>query len=227
VETALYRPVKRFLETLGFEAKGEIHGCDIVALKGDGPPIVVVGELKLRFNLELVLQGVDRTAACDEVWLAVRSSTRGRERDARARKLCRLLGFGLLGVSARGHVEVLVMPTPWRPRRDGARRSQLVDEHRRRLGDPAVGGGTRVPILTAYRQAALACALELVRGPRRVRELRPSVPEAPKILQRNVYGWFQRTERGVYALTEAGRAALIRWPDAAGLPPVETLQSAG
>ena len=34
------------------------------------PPIVVIGELKLAFSLELVLQGVDRTATCGEVWLA-------------------------------------------------------------------------------------------------------------------------------------------------------------
>jgi hypothetical protein len=98
LETTLYLPVKRFLEKLGFEVKGEIRGCDVVGPKGDSPPVIVVTELKLRFNLELVLQGVDRTPACDEIWLAVRSTTRGRERDPRVRKLCRLLGFGLLGV---------------------------------------------------------------------------------------------------------------------------------
>src|SRR5882762_4172880 len=106
-ETSLYLPVKRFLETLGFDVKGEICGCDLVALRGDSPPVVVVGELKLSFNLDLVLQGVDRTVASDEIWLAVRFSKRGRgrEQDFRARRLCRLLGFGLLGVSASGHVE--------------------------------------------------------------------------------------------------------------------------
>jgi hypothetical protein len=49
-------------------------------------------------------------------------------------------------------------------------------------------------------------------GPQRVRDLRPRIPDAPKILQHNVYGWFDRTERGIYALTDAGRAALQRWP---------------
>jgi hypothetical protein len=39
-------------------------------------------------------------------------------------------------------------------------------------------------------------------------------PDAPKILLHNVYGWFVRVERGVYGLTEAGRAALVRWEDA-------------
>ena len=91
--------------------KGEVCGCDLVALRGDEPPRVVIGELKLAFNLELVLQGVNRTAACDEIWLAVRASwRRGREHDPRVRKLCRFLGFGLLGVFANGRVEVLVEP---------------------------------------------------------------------------------------------------------------------
>jgi hypothetical protein len=135
--------------------KGEVCGCDLVALRGDEPPIVAVGELKLGFNLELVLQGINRTAACDEVWLAVRMAVRGgRENDPRVRKLCRLLGFGLLGVLSTGRVEVLVEPGPWRPRRDPKRRSRLVNEHRRRIGDPATGGTTKVPIMTAYRQQA-------------------------------------------------------------------------
>ena len=217
METSLYLPVKRFLETLGFEVKGEICGCDLVALRGDNAPIVVVGELKLNFNLDLVLQGVDRTVASDEIWLAVRSSKRGRgrEQDPRARRLCRLLGFGLLGVSAAGYVQILVEPGPWRPRRDPQRRSKLVEEHRRRQGDPVLGGGTRSPIMTAYRQQALACAAALSAGPRRPRDMKATVPDAPKILLRNVYGWFVRVERGLYDLTDLGRAALIRWPNGA------------
>ncbi len=80
-----------------------------MVLKGDDPPVVVIGELKLTFNLELVLQGVDRAAVCDEVWLAARLSSRGkgRENDARFRNLCRRLGFGLLGVLSNGELEGL------------------------------------------------------------------------------------------------------------------------
>ena len=216
METSLYLPVKRFLETLGFDVKGEICGCDLVALRGDSAPVVVVGELKLSFNMDLVLQGVDRTSASDEIWLAVRSSKRGRgrEQDPRARRLCRLLGFGLLGVSAAGQVQILVEPGPWRPRRDSRRRSRLVEEHRRRQGDPALGGGSRSPIMTAYRQQALACATAMLAGPQRPRDIKAAAPDAPKILLRNVYGWFVRVERGLYGLTDLGRAALIRWPNA-------------
>jgi len=214
VETALYLPVKRFLEKLGFAVKGEIGGCDLVGLRGDDPPVVVICELKLSFNLELLMQAVDRAGACDEVWLAARLSARGkgRENDARYRNLCRRLGFGMLAVTGSGDVEVIVAPPTTAPRRNPKKRSRLVSEHRRRKGDPVLGGSTRAPIMTAYRQQALACAFAMTDGPRRVRDLKPDIPDAPKILQHNVYGWFDRAERGVYGLTEAGYAALKRWP---------------
>jgi len=118
----------------------------------------------------------------------------------------------LLGVSAAGYVELLVEPGPWRPRRDPKRRARLVREHRRRLGDPVAGGTTKVPIMTAYRQQALACAASLSNGPRPTSEIRTAIPDGPKILLHNVYGWFFRVGRGVYGLTPEGITALTRWP---------------
>ena len=101
------------------------------------------------------------------------------------------------------------------PRRDPRRRSRLVAEHRRRRGDPHEGGGSRKPVMTAYRQRALLCAALLAEGPRRPRDLKAHAPDAAAILARNVYGWFERRERGWYGLAQAGREALERWPDAA------------
>ncbi|MDX8510687.1 DUF2161 domain-containing phosphodiesterase [Mesorhizobium captivum] len=210
-ETSLYAPVKRFLESLDFTVKGEIGGCDIVGLRDGEPPVVVICELKLQFNLELVLQGVDRAAACDEVWLAARMSARGkgREHDRRFRALCRRLGFGLLAVDGKGKVELLLSPAAVPPRRDPRRRSRLVEEHHRRKGDPSIGGSTRKkPIMTAYRQEAIACAAAMADGPKRPRDLKPLSPRAASILLHNYYGWFARTERGIYALTEIGHTAV-------------------
>lgn len=197
--------------------KGEIAGCDLVALSPDADPVVVIGEMKLAFNLELVLQAVDRAGACDEVWLAARASRKGkgREADARFRNLCRRLGFGMLSVSEAGEVTVLVSPVAPMPRKDPRRRSRLVEEHRRRQGDPAMGGMSRRPIMTAYRQQALVCAAALATGPARPRDLRERAPRAAAILRDNVYGWFERIGRGVYALTPAGQEALERWPQPA------------
>ncbi|CAI9412642.1 hypothetical protein ANOBCDAF_02746 [Pleomorphomonas sp. T1.2MG-36] len=221
VETDLYLPVKRHLESLGLTVKGEVKGCDLVGLSDGEPELVVIGELKRAFTLELVLQAVDRTAAADEVWLAIGASKRGRGRegDPRVRKLCRFLGFGLIAVTPTGLVEVIVEPAPWKPRRDGRRRSRIVEEFRRRRGDPIPGGSTRLPQMTAYRQQALAVASALRDGPLRPRDLKPIAPDAAKILQADVYGWFERVERGIYRLTDGGKAALVAW--AAYLPAEE------
>jgi hypothetical protein len=136
-ETSLYGPVKRYPETLGFTVKGEVCGCDLVAIRGDEPPVVVIGELNLSFSLDLVLQAVDRTAACDEFGLP---SVQQGAKDC-ATHVCAnsTLGFGLLGVSSAGAVEVMVEPKPWKPRQDRKRRARLIDKHRRRIGDPARG----------------------------------------------------------------------------------------
>ena len=198
------------MEGAGYSVKGEVNDCDLVGVRDDDPPVIVVCEMKLAFNLELVMQGVKRAAFCDEVWLAARASKtgKGREQDARFRNLCRRLGFGLVSVSEAGVVEVIVAPFAVTPRRDAKRRSRLLDEHKRRVGDPQKGGGRGKPIMTAYRQDCIVCATALLSGPQSPKQLKALVARAPTILQSNVYGWFMRESRGVYGLTELGRAAV-------------------
>jgi hypothetical protein len=108
---------------------------------------------------------------------------------------------------------VVVEPAQWRPRRDGKRRSRVVEEHRRRKGDPIAVGSTLAPQMTAYRQQALAVANAIAFRPSRPRDLRILAPDAAKILQGNLYGWFERIERGLYGLTSSGHAALLTWAD--------------
>ena len=52
LETALYPTVKRFLEAAGFQVKGEIHGCDIVAVQTASRLRLAIVEMKLGFNLD-------------------------------------------------------------------------------------------------------------------------------------------------------------------------------
>jgi hypothetical protein len=91
------------------------------ALRGDDPPVVVIGEPKLTFNL-----GVDRAATCDEVWLAAHLSSghNGRENDARFPKLCRRF------VSACSECDRMARLPYWWSYCAGRRR-----------GDPVEGGG--------------------------------------------------------------------------------------
>jgi len=203
-EVALYAPVKALLEGQGYEVKGEVMSCDVVGVRGDEPPVVV--ELKRTFSLALVHQGIDRLAMTDAVYLAVGAWPK---RQAEVRRLCRRLGLGLMVVT-NGRADVVEDPLPYRPRRDVRRVGRLLREHQRRVGDPTSGGSTRQPIMTAYRQEALRCARLLEAGPMAIRAMRPlaDVPHAGAILRDDVYGWFERVERGTYALTPVGRAAV-------------------
>jgi hypothetical protein len=152
---------------------------------------------------------VDRLRSADQVYLAVVASRRGRDRDGRVHRLCRLLGLGLLAVDVRlGTVTVVCEPVPYRPRPNLAQRRRLLKEHGSRKGDPAIGGSSRRPIMTAYRQRALACAAAIGEGTARPRDLKQLAEDAGAILLRNVYGWFERVDKGTYRLTEAGRAVI-------------------
>src|SRR5947207_1368248 len=125
-EASLYMPVKRFLEALGYEVKGEVRGCDLVARRGDEPPVIV--ELKRRFTLSLVLQGIDRLALTERVYVAVPRPPRrfrGVVPEASAvRRLCRRLGLGLI-VIGRASVTIIEEPVPYRPRPARRRAARL------------------------------------------------------------------------------------------------------
>jgi len=226
-EADLYPAVKDFLEKQGYTVKSEIRGCDVVALRGDAPPVIV--ELKLAFSLALLLQGIDRLSLTDRVYLAV---SRPRGRRARGvsvyrreiRDLCRRVGLGLLTVApgrTAAAVEVVAEPMPYRPRRRTKELTRLLGEHARRAGDPNRGGVTRTPIVTAYRQEALRCALLIRQGGRaNIKMLRETgvVPNVSSILQRDVYGWFRRRERATYELTDRAQQDIDRFAAAGTLP---------
>jgi len=203
-EVDLYAPVKALLEAQGYEVKGEIRGCDVVGRRGDEAPVIV--ELKRAFGLDLVLQGLDRLSMTDTVYVAVATWPR---RQPETRRLLRRLGLGLI-VVADGRADVVLDPVPYRPRRDRRRTARLLGEHQRRVGDPTSGGSVRAPIMTAYRQQAIRCLALLADGPLTLRAMRAAadVPDAAGILQRDVYGWFERVARGTYTLSPRGREAL-------------------
>jgi hypothetical protein len=205
-ETDLYPPVKRFLEAQGFTVKGEIGECDVLAVRGAEAPVIV--ELKTSFSLQLVLQGIDRQAVTDAVYLAFPPPARRQHGDVL--KLCRRLGLGVLLVTG-DHVEALADPAPYQPRKAKQRQTMLLKEFAHRMGDTVPGGSARGPRMTAYRQDALRCLALLADGrgwtPARLKT-ETGVARAPAILLRDVYGWFKRSARGVYGISPKGEAAL-------------------
>src|SRR3989442_11211960 len=145
-ESDLYPAVKAFLEGQGYSVKAEVRGCDVVATRGDGPPVIV--ELKLSFSLALLLQGVDRLTLTDRVYLAV---CRPRSRRARrasvhrrnVRDLCRRLRLGPMTVAPRRAAtrgEVIVGSVPHRPPPPEASPTPPLGSPTARVGVPQMRG---------------------------------------------------------------------------------------
>lgn len=217
-ETRLYAPVKEYWLARGYTVRAEVNGCDLVARRGDE---LVIVELKTSMNLTLILQGVDRKSLTEEVYLAVPAPKNPRRSHWRqVVRLCRMLGLGLMmvyvGRGRKPRVEVACEPGTYMPRPNPRRRARLAKEFADRSGDFNVGGSSRRPLVTAYREEALRVARYLeVHGPSRVRDVREkgSSQRAGAILQKNYYGWFVRISRGVYDLTPAGKKALELYRD--------------
>ncbi|PLT47170.1 hypothetical protein B8V81_1394 [Paenibacillus pasadenensis] len=220
-EAELYGPVKAYLEARGYEVKGEVLSCDLVAVRPDGDTLIV--EMKKTFTLALLLQGVQRLRIADKVLLAIERnrSRKGavNQRFGELAELCRMLGLGLMTVTfyktKSPVLELLCKPgdAPLRGRRP-SRERRLLQEFRERSGDYNVGGSGRVRgsrLMTAYREKALRLAWALqahgALSPARAREL-TGVAKSGEFLRANYYGWFAKVERGVYRLLPAGEAAL-------------------
>lgn len=212
-EADLYPPIKRFLEAQGYEVKAEIGALDVMACRGDEPPLVV--ELKTALNLTLILQGVARQGVFDHVYLAVPQPPKWTHRYRDLTALLRRLGLGLLTVRA-DKVEAHLDPGPYQPRLNRPRALRLLREFQRRAGDPNVAGTTGIKRMTAYRQDALRLAAHLAaQGPCRPADAARTtgVARAACILRDDHYGWFDHPARGTYALSAKGQEALANLPE--------------
>jgi len=220
-ETDLYPPVKAYLQAQGYVVKGEVGPADVVAVRagehgddGDDPVIV---ELKLGFSLALLQQGVARLAVTDAVYLCVPRAAGKLAYRALAEniKLCRRLGLGVMTVRLKdGLIEVHCDPGPYAPRKSVLRKGRLLREFARREGDPSMGGATRAGLVTAYRQDAVKIAEFLAQqGPSKGAAVAKAtgVEKATRVMANDHYGWFERVEKGIYALTPRGAEGLAQY----------------
>lgn len=219
-ETELYEPVKRYLESLGYEVRGEVNRCDLVAVREDEQPVIV--ELKKTFNIPLLIQGIDRLTHSGNVYLAVEQPETGRAphslRWSDLTRLCRCIGLGLMTVrfykTRKPAVQVLCDPDACTPKPSKVKTARLMYEFRERSGDYNVGGSSKRKLVTAYREKALEIAYMLKThgslSPKKLKELTEN-PKTAQLLRRNVYRWFERAERGIYRLTPLGEQELEQY----------------
>ena len=215
-EEELYPSVKRFLEGQGYQVKGEVKDCDVVAVRDDETPVIV--ELKTSLTLAVVLQAVERLSLTEKVYVGIPRKKSFRKNRHKVIKLLRMLGLGLLLVDPNlktGAVDVVIDPGGYTPRRSKPRRERLLREFVRRSGDPNLGGmAKRKGVMTAYRQRALAVGRYLeTEGPTKAALVAKALaePKAREIMYRDVYGWFDRVSTGVYALSPRGKKEIVLW----------------
>ena len=211
-ETDLYFPVKNFLEAQGYEVKGEVGAADVVAVRGEEPPVIV--ELKTGITLTLFHQAIERLMLTDSVYIAAPRGT-GKlflKSLNLNKKLCRRLGLGLITVRLKdGFVEAHVDPAPYAPRKSKIKSTRLLREFQKLNGDPNTGGSTRRNLITAYRQDALRClSMVHANGPTKASIVakETSVETARRIMADNHYGWFEKVSTGIYGISANGEKAV-------------------
>ncbi len=217
-ETDLYGPIRDYLLVQGYTVRSEVKGCDIVAVKGED---LIIIELKRSFCAALLLQATQRQRVGDSVYVALPRPD-GRERSAQWRHilhLLRRLELGLILVSFAGEqplVQIVFHPLPFARKRNSRGRRAILQEVGARSGEYNEGGSHRRGIVTAYRENAIliACCLDR-HGPLTPQQLRSlgTGPKTQSILARNVHGWFERVDYGVYGLKPQGRGALANYPE--------------
>ncbi len=220
-EVELYQPVKDLLLSLGYDVMAEVAHIDVVAKK-DSEWVIV--ELKTSFTLKLLLQATQRQKLTEKVFVAIPAPS-GRQRFSKAFKeyehlLKRLeLGLILVRFKEKPLAELIFEPKEYsRSRilsRNKKKSAKAFSEAEGRHYDYNVGG-TNGKILTVYREKALLAASYLIEnGEMKVKELRDKTgyEKIQTLLHNNYYGWFEKTDRGIYKLSSAGKEALITYSE--------------
>jgi hypothetical protein len=165
-ETDLFPPLAGFFEKEGYTVHAEVRGVDIAARKGGA---LVLVELKLRLNLELILQAAAKQGAADETYVAV--PVRGKRtwppRWSAIRELLSRLGIGVFFVRfIKGEApQVQMILAAEDPRLCGklkkkkTLRADLIREMDGRPANFNTGGSVGKKLVTAYLVQALRVVL--------------------------------------------------------------------
>jgi len=220
-ETDLFEPIRDHLVAAGYTVRAEVDDCDVAAYR-DGELLIV--ELKRQLSVDLLIQAVKRQSITRSVYVAIPGplDMGRRSRWKGLRRLLRRLELGLLVVRPGGRggmrVDPVLHPQPYRHRFLKARRLRILEEMIGRSGNRNRGGSTGSKLVTAYRENAIQIAAYLRRlGPSSPRDLRDlgGGSKTQSILYDNVYGWFRRVGRGIYALSDRGHRELADYEDLA------------
>ncbi|MBT2644210.1 hypothetical protein J7I80_18350 [Bacillus sp. ISL-41] len=218
-EADLYEPIQKHFSKQGYRVNGEVIDCDLTAVKDEE---LIIVELKLNLNIDLLLQATRRQRLTDLVYIAIPKPKRiSRKRWNDITQLVRRLELGLIIVSLAGNrkkIEFKVHPEPYKrmTSKNTRKKAALIKEIEGRSADYNIGGSNKTKIMTAYKENCIqiACYLEKLgqMSPKALVALGTG-DKTPLILQKNYYKWFERMERGIYVITEQGKADLEEYPE--------------
>ena len=218
-EVDLDGPVRDFLVAQGWAVRGEVGGCDVAGRQGrrsrdrraqavpDGRPACPGGEPAARDRLR-VRRGAPAAHAGPRTAAARAAPGAAPAGAGAARGRCRgRLGRGAAAADPDRPRPPRAAPHPGPAGRDrGAIRGRDARRHALAPPDDRVSRDGR---------PCRGCARWF--GPLKPAELRAmgTGPRTLATLRDNVYGWFERVDRGIYRLTSTGAAGILEWPAAA------------
>lgn len=218
-ECDLFPPVKNLFSGLGYKVNAEVKDCDITAVKDDE---LIIIELKKNLSVALLAQGLDRQKTGAEVFVAIPKPKRYSPKTFRDNLyVLKKLELGLIFVNMLGddsYAEIVLEPAEFVPvRTNKKKRKRILDEiNGRQAEDKNLGGVHSTKIATAFTQKCvqIACILDSM-GPMSPKGLRSYgvCENCGGLLYRNNYKWFDRVEKGVYALNEKGRHEMNDYPE--------------
>lgn len=220
MEKDLFQPIKAYFESNGYICDGEVQDIDLYMEK-NGESVAV--ELKQTLDFKAVQQAALRQKITDYVFIGIfkpadlyRSSFRDKL------YLLKRLGIGLIVVSKRSkNIEIVSEPvvtelTLYKQRNKNNQKS-LSQEFQKRKTKSNVGGVHGTKIITSYREDALIIldTLLTLGGESSTTEIRKScgIEKTTAILYDNHYGWFHRTGKGRYQVTDIGLSAVEEFED--------------
>lgn len=214
LEEDMYALLAEHFTALGYKVNGEVHDCDVTAVKDD---LLIILELKKALSMELLIQAVKRQKIGDLTYMAVPRP----KKFALNRKfnetlyLLKRLSLGLIFVDVHNDsLEIILHPQEFdmgkSKRLNQVKKDRLLQEISQRQTSLNKGGSRGKKLMTAYREDSLkvlylAGQAEFLQPKTAVRA---GISKAPSILRDNYYHWFMKLDRGKYTLTETGRQAL-------------------
>jgi hypothetical protein len=212
LETDLFNPVKKLLETFGYHVKGEVVHTDVFGVK-EGQTIAV--ELKNQISLKLIYQAIERLKIADKVYIGIpKKAILSHRKDMKyLKQLLIKLNIGLISIDQNEAYFIINIEHGSTSKRSNHKKRRVIKEFSERENHINLGG-TRGKIVTAYKEKVIRIALMLQKmksaSPKKLME-HTGIEETSRILQSNFDGWFEKVDRGIYQLSLKGEKELAHY----------------